>query len=460
MSQPPNRLQDVSSAGGGGSEARPAPLRHRMCAPVRISLGNRFDAVVSEQGDLYISDKSTWRRERGLQRCVGAVPPRAARDVACGAHHFLVSLADGRVFAGGANRCWQCDRNPAEWTRLAPVAGISNAVRVFAGERFSFVLCTGGDVYSFGENMSGQLCRGFVSDKEPPQLAAHLCRKGVLEISAGLRHALALLADGGVLAWGWIRGRKVDGDGLWSRELGSCPIPISFGGGRLRAVSVSAGELHCAVATDDGRLWLWGDGNDGRLGFGDENHVKAPKALDLPGGGHAVKVQCSSACTYATSSSGRVFMCGLGGLYFTEDPHVPDFHSWFKLGRAVSWEAEDDDGTVDRSLWTSSVAGAVSLRRRLPGGVLRVGTESFAENAFHTPLSDIGVAAESSVHLLRLPCITAMSNAEAVPEGPLQVYVNAAALGAETPLCLELRPEATVGDVVRAAVGLLRCTTE
>ena len=41
-------------------------------------------------------------------------------------------------------------------------------------------------------------------------------------------------------------------------------------------VMVSAGECHAGATVEDGSLWMWGDGENGKLGTGDEEVASSP----------------------------------------------------------------------------------------------------------------------------------------------------------------------------------------
>ncbi|XP_059449952.1 RCC1 domain-containing protein RUG3, mitochondrial isoform X3 [Corylus avellana] len=96
------------------------------------------------------------------------------------------------------------------------------------------------------------------------------------------------------------------------RLLGHTPRPfLDDKEGPVVEVGVSCGLFHSSVLVD-GKLWIWGKGDGGRLGFGHENpafvptlnpHLDSVRSVAL-GGLHSV----------ALSSVGEVFTWGYGGF--------------------------------------------------------------------------------------------------------------------------------------------------
>eukprot|EP01062_Namystynia_karyoxenos_P016638 TRINITY_DN16081_c0_g1_i1.p1 TRINITY_DN16081_c0_g1~~TRINITY_DN16081_c0_g1_i1.p1 ORF type:complete len:504 (+),score=129.44 TRINITY_DN16081_c0_g1_i1:90-1514(+) len=435
---------------------RPLPVAG-LDSAVSIAAGRSMTAVLTAQGEVLTAGWNDFGQlgrggadEEHHPELRAVSLPCPAAGVACGDGFLLICLRDGRVAACGNNRFCQCGGDELGYDTPALVPAIAAAERVFAGSLCSFVLCHSGSVFSFGANSMGQLCQGATNRKRPPQKAVALCGVGVREISLGWTHGLALLEDGGILAWGRLTDRLASGSSSWDTARGGVPIRLNFGGAVLRAVSASAGQEHCAVATEDGRLWLWGSGASRALGFGALADVAEPAPLSLPGGERAVAVQCSWHCTFATAADGRVFACG-------------QRHCGLPFG-AAEREGEDADAVTALTevpfrcvVFTGPCASHVFYRGGPPAGVLRVGAAELADSELDVPLGDVGVAAEATVHLLRFPSsASAAGSGPAAEGGQLQVYVDATAVGAEGLLCIELRAEATARDLAAAAVEQLQ----
>jgi len=91
--------------------------------------------------------------------------------------------------------------------------------------------------------------------------------QGIVMMTAGQRHSVALAGDGAVWTWGG------GFDGLGGALPAKQPAD-AFGGGAVKFVA--AGHDCCAAVTAQGGLWVWGDGADGRLGLGDVQPRTAP----------------------------------------------------------------------------------------------------------------------------------------------------------------------------------------
>lgn len=89
----------------------------------------------------------------------------------------------------------------------------------------------------------------------------------------------------------------------------SSPFLIPTVAGR-NFVQVDAGERHTCAVDDVGRVWCWGEGDNGRLGLGNTTDRVQPFQVTLPGGATAVQVSAGTLHTCAVTTDGRVFCWG------------------------------------------------------------------------------------------------------------------------------------------------------
>ena len=77
-----------------------------------------------------------------------------------------------------------------------------------------------------------------------------------------------------------------------------------------RVVYVAAGSCHTACIDEDGDLYTWGDGGDGRLGHGDEVTLSSPKRVDGLVGKKCTSVACGAHHTLVISGAGSIYSFG------------------------------------------------------------------------------------------------------------------------------------------------------
>jgi alpha-tubulin suppressor-like RCC1 family protein len=138
-----------------------------------------------------------------------------------------------------------------------------------------------GRVFTWGRNTSGRLGDGTQNDRSTPVIVKdpndpNTSLKGIVAISAGDGHSMALDSQGHVLTWGSNRygqlGNGEGGSGVY--ELLPVKVVGPDGTGQLEnIVSISAGYWHCTAIDSSGNIWIWGDSANGRLGLGE--HVPA-----------------------------------------------------------------------------------------------------------------------------------------------------------------------------------------
>ena len=189
-------------------------------------------------------------------------PAPPAIDVAAGATHACARMSDGTV------RCWGCYCSmPSTLAPLTPdglpvtVSGVSDARALALGLDFSCALLADGSVRCWGKGGQGQLGNGATVDSDTPVTVEGL-DAGVLELSAGARHACARLSDGSVVCWGDNRQRQLGDMSIDDQKTTPSSLGV-FGATRLDL----GGEHSCAVRAS-GTVVCWGENAAGQLGDG------------------------------------------------------------------------------------------------------------------------------------------------------------------------------------------------
>lgn len=190
-------------------------------------------------------------------------------------------------------------------SRLRPIC-------LAGGSKSLFIVSEDGKVYACGEGTNGRLGLGHncnvAAPRQIPVLHQYVVKK--VAVHSGGKHALALTLDGKVFAWGEGEDGKL---GLGNRLTMDKPRIIdSLLSKKIR--DIACGSSHSAAITSSGELYTWGLGEYGRLGHGDNYNQYKPKLVQSLVGKRIIQVACGSrdAQTLALTEDGAVYSWGDG----------------------------------------------------------------------------------------------------------------------------------------------------
>jgi alpha-tubulin suppressor-like RCC1 family protein len=216
---------------------------------------------------------------------------------------FSLALgSDGHAYAWGDNTYGELgDGTGADHFTPEPISlpGGVNATAVSAGADSALALGSDGHVYAWGQNSSGQLGDGTTTSRDTPEEISLPGGVTATAVSAGNQFSLALGSDGNIYAWGDnISGQLGDGT-TTSRDT---PEEISLPGG-VSATAVSAGDEFSLAVGSDGSVYAWGNNSDGQLGDGSTASRDTPEKISLPGGVAPTSVSAGASFSLASGSS-------------------------------------------------------------------------------------------------------------------------------------------------------------
>uniref|UniRef100_A0A8C1NHQ4 RCC1 domain containing 1 n=1 Tax=Cyprinus carpio TaxID=7962 RepID=A0A8C1NHQ4_CYPCA len=174
------------------------------------------------------------------------------------------------------------------------------AVSLALGSEHAVLLTSDGTVYSWGSGSHGQLGHGALTSQEEPQVVEALWGVPIRAVSAGNWHSASVSTGGDLYMWGWNESGQL---GLPSRGLeeekrrrkssGNMTIyeadvfisiqafPALVDVPNVSEISsISCGSRHTAAVTGTGDLYTWGWGHYGQLGHGTENSTDEPTLVD------------------------------------------------------------------------------------------------------------------------------------------------------------------------------------
>ncbi|XP_063954915.1 X-linked retinitis pigmentosa GTPase regulator-like isoform X2 [Lytechinus pictus] len=231
-------------------------------------------------------------------------------QVRCGDDHSALVTENGRLYVFGANDWGQLGLGHTKTVnKPSSVKGLKHAgvVQISCGRVHTIALTRDHQLHSFGAGGEGQLGQGDSKQYETPKTIEALEQQEYLMLSCGTDHSAALTADGTLYTWGGgSEGQLGHGDDTEieiPRQL-SMSVPIRM---------VSCGYYHTALLTEDKKLYTFGEGEGGKLGLGEAHldGVNEPQHVSFfteP----VQSVSCGNAHTAAITDEGHVYTFGNG----------------------------------------------------------------------------------------------------------------------------------------------------
>ncbi len=205
-------------------------------------------------------------------------PIASIKAVAAGGEHSTALRADGRILSWGRNDQGQLgdggssDRNAAAYVTDAAAAPAEDFIGMEGGALHTVALKSDGTVWAWGDNSGGQLGDGLtVSQANPVQVidTNNQPLEGMVQVSAGETHSLALKVDGTVWAWGKNQNGQL-GNGVNFSDSTKA-VQVS---GLANVVCIATGIDHCMAMLPDGTIRVWGRGYN--------SNSSTPAAINQP----------------------------------------------------------------------------------------------------------------------------------------------------------------------------------
>jgi len=231
-------------------------------------------------------------------------------SIAGGYLHSVALKSDGTVWAWGNNTYGQLgDDSAADKTIPTEIDGISNVSAIASGYYHTIVLKSDGTVWTWGDNSFGQLGNGTNNNSSAPVKVTGLNNDThlVISIAGGYWHSIALKSDGSVWTWGNnIHGQL--GDGTTANKNTSVQVD-----GLTDVIAIAGGYYHTAALKSDGTVWTFGDNYYGQLGNKTNNDSNVPTQMFEINDvliGDVIAIACGGGHTICLRTDGSVWTCG------------------------------------------------------------------------------------------------------------------------------------------------------
>ena len=246
-------------------------------------------------------------------------------SIGCGYKHAVLVTKQGEIFSWGeasGGRLGHGAEVDVFHPKLIDTLNGVNIELVACGEYHTCAVTYSGDLYTWGDGThnSGLLGHGSeVSHWIPKKVSGPLEGLRVSYVSCGLWHTAIVTSAGKLFTFG-------DGTfgalGHGDHSSSNIPREVETLKG-LRTTMVSCGVWHTAAVVEvinesvesstqssSGRLFTWGDGDKGQLGYVDKEPRLVPTCVIALTNENICRVACGHSLTVALTTSGHVYTMG------------------------------------------------------------------------------------------------------------------------------------------------------
>ncbi|XP_053248940.1 secretion-regulating guanine nucleotide exchange factor isoform X1 [Podarcis raffonei] len=288
-----------------------------------------MDAVREEPTQALFSWGANSYGQLGLGHKEDVLLPQALKELPCsqknitsitgGGGHSVIVTDTGELFLCGQNKDGQLGLGHTEdvehFTLCLSLSGCP-VVQVACGWDFTIILTGNGQVLSCGSHSFGQLGVPDASGGNAVPQKIKTIQDKVVNVAAGLRHAVAVTENGSVFQWGVGMASQVkracQGQMVPSFWRAKEPCKVT-GLENIKVKSITSGSHHVTSLTDEGELYVWGSNRHKQLVSKDDFLLKPQKIEAHYFGGEKVRrVWNGWTHMVAQTETGKVFTWGRG----------------------------------------------------------------------------------------------------------------------------------------------------
>jgi len=257
-----------------------------------ICCGEKHAALVTKQGEVFC-----WGEERGgrlghkinidvpYPKVIDSLNDINVQTISCGSHHTCAVTNGGELYSWGDSnhgiKEYDHGSRRNQWFPqrvLGPLAGI-HISKVACGEWHTAVISSSGQLFTYGDGTFGVLGHGNIQSVSQPKEVQSLKGLRVKSVACGPWHMAAV-------------------------------------------VEVMTGRSKSN--TPGGKLFTWGDGDEGRLGHSDKERKLLPTCVASLVDCNFIQVSCGRTLTVALTVTGIVFTMGSADYGQLGNPQAKD----------------------------------------------------------------------------------------------------------------------------------------
>src|SRR5690606_29549491 len=180
----------------------------------------------------------------------------------------------------------------------------SIAAQSIAGSNHTCGIASGGALFCWGDNSTGQYGRGNTTTANTPQASGGASTQYVA-VAAGDKFTCGVRTSAAAFCWG-LNGSGQLGDSTTNQRLS----PVAVKGG-LSFSQVATSQIHSCGLTTGGLVYCWGDNTQGRLGQDPGSVTASLTPSQVPGLTGVVQLVAGGGHTCALTGGNQIFCWGL-----------------------------------------------------------------------------------------------------------------------------------------------------
>jgi alpha-tubulin suppressor-like RCC1 family protein len=276
-------------------------------------------------------------------------------DFANGLEHCIARNSSGNVYCWGWNIGGLLGIGSQDESYPKPILNqyLNNefVVDISCGDSHSLVLTNYGEVYAWGANDWGQIGNGCNSDQLIPIKVKGFNNEGVVMISCGYWHSMALTECGHVYSWGYnYYGQLGTGNTVKSNEPKFVAV-IDENNCNVFIEKISCGYTHSLLLSSDGYIYAFGRNKSGELGNQKEENELSPQRIKIETKFIDVSSHFYKVISIALSQDGICYIWGKCGEESNRTPKPTNFESLDEMyaehlkitHKAINFEEQNSD---------------------------------------------------------------------------------------------------------------------
>ncbi len=271
-----------------------------------VSGGYNYSLAIQNGAVLAWGDNSTGELGNGTTTqsnvpvaVVGLGSGSGVTAISAGRHHGM-AIQNGAAVAWGDNTYGELGNNSTNQSNVpVAVSGLGSGVTaVFAGEYASLAIRNGA-AYAWGNNQDGELGNGTTdgSNQNPALVPVAVLNlsTGVTSVAGGFLFSLAV-QNGNVFSWGNNSTGQLGNGTTTNTNTPGQVDPADL----KNIIAVVAGTSSSYALSSDGSLWVWGNNSRGQLGLGTTTtQYTTPQHLLPPSGYYYSAISSSDFSQFA-----------------------------------------------------------------------------------------------------------------------------------------------------------------